>query len=296
MPLLSFDLASAEWHVTAHLSRDPNMIAVSKSGKSPYPATGRSMCGVSEELIEKESALVKLIRDPERIVELRKQLPELATAFYLPRTMSIRQAAKKAALGCNYREGYRTFALKNEMDEPEAKRIVDLYRNKAYPGLNDWYKRTDAQVRETRTLTNCLGRVVYFGGAMNDELFRAATAFVPQSTVVDVTDQAMTKMLDDDSADFAPACLLAQVHDSLMTEYLSRDYAAMARYAMKLGLDYMSPTLDYGEPFKLGVQLKVGFDWKNMTEIALTPDPIALAASLAAAAKEKAAPLMVSAA
>lgn len=188
----------------------------------------------------------------------------------------------------NYREEFRTFALKNNMSENEAKTIIELYRGTrldssraAYPGLLKWYERIDRTVRDTRRLYNCFGGSVYFSGALNDDTFRKATAYVPQSTVFFVTAQAMPKLLDDETPDFAPSQLLIQDHDSLVTQYRSRDFAAMARYAIRLGLDYLSPVLRYnGFEFTLSVGCKVGLNWKDMTEIKLTRDEGALAASL----------------
>lgn len=279
--LLEFDLGGADYFVTAFCANEPRMIDIFRSGKSPHPITGSRIFGVSEDAIIRENKLVGLNNDPDEIAELRKQLPELKSAPFLPRTMSIRQAAKKANHGLNYREGYRTFALKNEIMETEAKRIVTLYREKAYPGLLDWYDRIDKTIRDTRTLTNCFGRCVYFQGALDDATFREATAFIPQSSVFDITGRAMPLMLEDETSDFATAELLAQVHDSLLTQYLSRDFRAMARYAIRLALDYMSPTLHYNDmDFVLSVGLKAGHNWGHTHEIKLTRDADALALEL----------------
>ena len=290
--LLEFDLGGAEWFVTAFAAREPNMIAVYRSGKSPHPVTGHRVSGLSEEMVIAEDKMFKRLglgTNPIDIESARKQhMPEILKASWYPRTMSIRQAAKKMNHGLNYRLGYKTYALKNEIEEREAKRIVELYRTKAYPGLGVstagnpcWYDRIDKTIRDTRTLTNCFGRKCYFQGALDDSTFRDATAFIPQSTVFDATTKAMRSLVDDESPEFEPAELLVQGHDSLLTQYLSRDYTAMARFAIKLGLDYMSPTLDYGEPFKLSVGLKVGRRWGALEELVLTPDVDTLAGELA---------------
>ena len=74
-------------------------------------------------------------------------------------------------------------------------------------------------------------------------------------------------MMNDETDDFEDSKLLAQVHDSLLVEHTTRDYARMARFAIKLGREYMRPELNYGEPFRLNTTLKAGFDWGHMTEI-----------------------------
>lgn len=289
--LLEFDLAGADWFVTAFVAREANMIEVFRAGKSPHPVTGARLTGLTEDLVKAEDKMLsKLIDAGERmdqdgIARMRREhFPEIFDASWFPRTMSIRQASKKANHGLNYRLQYKTYALKNEIPEREAKQVIDLYRRKAYPGLAVssrgnlcWYDRIDKQIRDTRVMKNCFGRTVYFSGALDDETFREATSFVPQSTVFDVTGRAMRLTMEDDSADFEPVEMLAQVHDSALFQYLNLDFHRMARFAVTFGLDYMSPVLDYGESFTLGVGLKVGRNWGGLREIKLTRDVDALA-------------------
>ncbi len=239
------------------------------------------MFGVPESIIAQENKLIGLCNDPDDIRELRKQLPELANRHNLPRSMSIRQASKKSNHGGNYREGYKTFSLTNEISETEGKQWLGLY-HRAYPGLQqNWYPKIDKTIRDTRMLTNCFGRRVYFQEALDDSTFRKATAFVPQSTVFDATGSAIPQLLEDESPEFAPAELLAQVHDSLLVQHRSRDFISMARFAIRLGLDYLSPTLSYnGMDFTLGVGLKAGLNWASLSEIKLTRDADVLARDL----------------
>lgn len=294
--LVNIDLAGADWATTAYLSRDPAMLDVVKSGRSPHPVTGSRICGVPEDVILRDDKIIKLNRDPEVIAALRREhLPELSTATFLPRTMSIRQMSKKANHGLNFREGYKVFAMTYELDEREAKMIVNRYTcqcalrglthdcKPAYPKIRDWWDSTDEKIRKTRRLTNCFGRTVYFMGQIGNDLFKQGYSFLPQSTTGDCCEHGRRAMVEDGSLDFRPAQLLAQVHDSLLTQYVSRDFAAMARYCIKLGRDYMRPVCDYGEPYQLGTDLKVGFDWAGLMEVKLTDDADALALALESA-------------
>lgn len=281
--LLSFDLAGADWITTAYCCRDPAMLEVARSKKSPHPITGSRMTGLTPEDVLTDNKLIGSKIDPTEIEALRRErLPHIfSKARFLPRTMSIRQAAKKANHGLNFREGYKTFALKNEIEEREARQIVDLYRKKAYPGLIPWYTEIDETIRKTRTLTNCFGRKVYFQGALNDDTFRAATSFIPQSTTFDVCREAMVKYANDDTPDFEPTRMAAQVHDSLIWDYMRHDWPAMARFCQKIAFDYMSPWLEYrGERYKLDVTLKAGMTWGALHEIAMTENVQALAEAL----------------
>lgn len=286
--LANFDLSGAEFVVVAYLCRDDNMLTLVKSGKSPHIVTGSLMSGLSESVIKADDDLITdKLSDPEEIAEARRTyLPEVLASRILPRKQSIRQLSKRTNHSGNYEIGYKEFALKFEIDEREAKKVLQLYSKVSYPGISTWWKSNAEQLRKTRTMTNCWGRKVYFMGQVNDEMFKAGHSFVPQSTVVDIVDMAMPKMLDDPSAIFRPARLLAQVHDSLLTDYLSNNFTDMAAFAIKLGLDYMRPVIDYGEPFFLNVDLKIGFDWRNMTKIKLTEDVDNLAEQFARAHDE----------
>lgn len=74
---VEFDLAGAEWVVTAYLSRDPNMIDVVESGKSPHVVTGALIMGGSEKLVLRDHELIGALTDADSIEHLRlKSLPE----------------------------------------------------------------------------------------------------------------------------------------------------------------------------------------------------------------------------
>ena len=181
------------------------------------------------------------------------------------------------------------FALMNEIENSEARIMVERYKKVIYPKLPDWHKSIREQVTKTRTLTNCFNQKFYFMGALDNDTFKSAYSCLPQSTVVTIANQAMAKYMNDESDDFKPAQLLAQVHDSLLMQYLKPDYEAAARFAIKLGLDYMSPVLDYGEPFKLNVTMKAARrSWGKMEEVAggIVPD-VGIMAERIKAAVEK---------
>ena len=91
---------------------------------------------------------------------------------------------KKSNHGLNYDEGYNTFALINEIEIAEAKRIVNLYHS-IYPGIRQWHEFIKRQLSTDRTLTNCFGRKIRFFDGWSDSLFKAAYSALPQSTVAD---------------------------------------------------------------------------------------------------------------
>jgi DNA polymerase I-like protein with 3'-5' exonuclease and polymerase domains/uracil-DNA glycosylase len=267
--LIEFDLAGAEWVVVAYLTGDQNMINVVESGKSPHVVTGALISGAPEELVALEHKIVDSATDPEVIEELRKQIPQLLEGeFFLPRSMSIRQAGKKSNHGLNYDMKYRRFALENEMDEADAEKIVTLYRIAAYPGLVKWHEKEVEDLRKNdRCLWNCFGRKVRLLSEWGQELFNAVYSFKPQSTVGDITEQGMVEAYGLNDPDFQPAQLLAQVHDSLVFQYPVDDFEGMAWFIHRMLNDVLKPEISYTgadgvvRKFKINVDCKIGISW-----------------------------------
>lgn len=277
--MLEFDLAGAEWVVVAYLSQDPNMMEVIRSGKSPHIVTGGLIAGCSEELVTADHKAVGSNTDPTTIERLRASIG-FPQGVFLPRSMSIRQAGKKSNHGLNYDMRYRRFALENEMLERDAEPIVTLYRTKAYPRIFDTYHpgiREELQ-KNDRSLKNCFGRKVRLLKEWGPELFMAAYAFKPQSTVFDCVREAMIKSFEDESLAFKPMRLGAQVHDSLMVNYPvpeTRDeWLNAATFVWRLSQEYMRPELVYEHvPFRLGCDAKLGISWGRLKSLPLPPEP-----------------------
>ena len=271
--LIELDKAGAEWVVVAYLSGDGQMLKVLRSTRSPHVITGSLISGCPQDLVEKESKLVGLQTDPNLVETARQDLPELqGNGYFLPRTMSIRQAGKKANHGLNYGLGYKTFALYNEMEERDAKEIVRRYHEDAYPGIRQWHEKIKRQLAEDKTLTNCFGRKRKFIDAWGMELWLDAYSFIPQSTVVDMVNIGMTNAFDDKSLDFQ---LLAQVHDSILIQ-VPPEWEKAAQDCKKIALDYMMPTIQYGaREFQIPTDVKVGYDWSNMRGVNVTSQTLA---------------------
>lgn len=273
MILVEFDKAGAEWVIVAYLSGDARMLDVVQTGKSPHVVTGHLITGVPEELILKESGIVKMNTDPDLIYELRSaECPELLDEDwkFLPRSMSIRQVGKKSNHGLNYGMSFRRAALEWEIEEREAKIICDLYP-KAYPGIPLWWESVRRQIKKDRTLISLLGRKIEMLDEWGNDLFNAAYSFNPQSTIGDMVNDALIKFEQDREPFMYKADCLTQTHDSATMQYPENDWLDMARYAIRFGLDYMSPELEsLGRKFRVGTDMKIGFEWGNMIGVELT--------------------------
>lgn len=265
MILIEFDKAGAEWVVVAYLTGDANMLSVVESGKSPHVVTGSLISRVPEWLVEKENEAVGHTTDPQAIKSIREGIEELERGdYFLPRSMSIRQCGKKSNHGLNYDERYKRFALENEIEEAESKIIVNLYKTEAYPGIPIWHETIQNTLRDGRTLTNCFGRKRVFMDAWGPELFNAAYAFIPQSTVYDITREAIVQIRNTDDKFLQQAQLLAQVHDQLLYQYPLEDPIRLANVIMRVVEGPMNPMMSYnGRDFRIGTTVRIGRNWSD---------------------------------
>jgi len=178
----------------------------------------------------------------------------------------MRQAAKKANHGLNYDEGYRTFALMNDLMEADAKKVISLY-HESYPGVRGvFHEYVKHQLSKDRTLTNSFGFKRKFLDAWNDSLFKAAYAQIPQSTVGQVVNWALIKIYENQDDAIQKAELLMQVHDSILFQYPVEHIASLPRCLDKM-YEYLNPTLRYsGRDFHIKTDAKIGYNWKDMSE------------------------------
>ena len=270
---MNFDKRAGEWVVTAYYAQDENMIAVVESGNDPHIATAHLATGVPEPILKKEAKIIKLENDSQLIERLRrKEIPELFTEqWFMPRTMSFRQCYKKANHGLNYDMGPQRAALEWEMDYTEAKRVVDSY-HRAYPGIRrNMHKGIERQLNKDRTLTNCYGRKRRFLDAWGQDLLKAAYDFMPQSTIADMTGDAMCLIYEDTSDLMSVVQLRMETHDSLMVQVPTDDWGRNAEIVERIH-EYYTPTLEYhGRDFVVQTDLKIGPNVGQMVEL-----PIAL--------------------
>lgn len=264
---VEFDKRQAEWVATAYCCGDANMIQAIEDGVDVHVHTASLMFNTEPELIEYENKMVGHATGADRIAEIRasdKILSEYCRNF--PRTMSARQCGKKSNHGLNYDEGFRGFALINEIEESEARRIVEMY-HRIYPGIRIWYDTIKRMLQKDRTLTNYFGRKVRFLDQWNDKLWKSAYSMLPQSTVVDSLNQGMVKIYNDDSITSTlgmNADLLAQVHDSILFQIpisVLKDKQRFEAFKKKV-YEYLSPNITYnGRTFQIATDMKAGMNW-----------------------------------
>jgi len=267
--LIEVDKKQAEWVVVAYFGNDANMITAIKAGVDVHCHTASLMFGLPVEIVEYEDDIVGHATSADAIHKLRME-DEVLNRLYTrewPRSMSLRQCGKKSNHGLNYDERYRNFALINEMEESEAKRIINLY-HEIYPGIRQGYEVVKRQLQKDRTLTNCFGRRVRFMGEWGDDLWKSAYSMIPQSTVVDSLNQGMVRIYNDEYITRElNVDILAQVHDSILIQVPIKVVKDKEKYEnlMHRIYDYVSPTITYnGNEFKIATDAKCGLNWGGM--------------------------------
>lgn len=264
--LIEVDKRQAEWVIVAYFANDANMISAIQKGLDVHSHTASLMFSLPIELVKYEEKLIGHETNPEKIHAIRMADETLKASYTSrwPRTMSLRQCGKKSNHGLNYDEGYVNFALLNEMEQTEAKRIVAMYHD-IYPSIRKSYEVIKRQLQVDRTLTNCFGRKVRFLGEWGNDLWKSAYSMIPQSTVVDSLNQGMVKTYNDVSITRERNVdILAQVHDSILMQVpiaVARNKILFETFVEKV-YDYTSPTLSYnGNDFKIATDAKIGFNW-----------------------------------
>lgn len=264
--LVEFDKRQAEWVVVAYASDDSNMIRAIEQGLDVHAYTASLMFHVPMEVVAHENDVIGHVTNPDQIKELRQTddiLRQHDTTGW-PRSMTLRQCGKKSNHGLNYDEGPNTFALTNEIEIGEAKKIITMY-HEGYPSIRKWYDHIQRQLKASRTLENCFGRRVKFMGEWGTDLWKSSYSMIPQSTVVDSLNSGMVKVYNDPLlAREYNIDILAQVHDSILVQIPIEVMQDETKYneVMRRVNEYTSPTLTYnGNDFRIATDAKIGFNW-----------------------------------
>ena len=264
--LVELDKRQAEWVVVAYLANDANMIQAIQEGQDVHTHTAHLMFGLPPEIIDYERDRIGHSTASEEIRRVRQTdevLSQIVTDRW-PENMSLRQCGKKSNHGLNYDESFRGFAILNSITEKESKRIVELYHS-IYPNIRLYYDTIKRQLQKDRTLTNCFGRKVRFMDEWGPDLWRAAYAMLPQSTVVDSLNQGMVRIYNDPLLTQIYNCdILAQVHDSLLLQIPKAVVQDREKWEILLSkcMSYLTPTLSYnGTCFTIETDIQVGLNW-----------------------------------
>lgn len=143
----------------------------------------------------------------------------------------------------------------------QAKLLMKIYHSTC-PQLHIWHQRIQEELKQTRMLTNLLGRKHKFIGRWDDGLLRSAYSYKPQSTVGDL----LNKSLSDIYYKHGDSIHLAlQLHDAIYC-WTTKD--KIAEVMKTLRQEMLFPlTSAFGETYTIDVDFSIGKTWGDMEEV-----------------------------
>lgn len=175
-----------------------------------------------------------------------------------------RQLGKKSGHSANYGVGPKTFAeaalveMGIVLSISEAARIINGYYE-TFPGVRKRQKRIEQTVRGKRMIKTPAGFERIFYGRMNDQTFREAYAYEPQSTIPYITNRLALFLYDT----FPELEFLVQVHDSLLLQCdIGREQEIIAA-----ARDYEAwhPDIQLaGGKLIIPIDAEIGFSWGRL--------------------------------
>jgi len=188
---------------------------------------------------------------------------------------------KKGNHATNYDVGYKTFALKNEMTETEAKTIIE-HIHKGYPQIRGSYHiMIRNMLKKNRMITNLMGRNRLFMGPIIpshpnvptsacEDTYREAYAHFPQSTTADKINEHGLEYIYYNQSLFHPIELLAQIHDSVVFQIpLSIPWIEQAEMLIRIKDSLETPLMWKDNVIKTPADLSIGLNMckEQMKEI-----------------------------
>jgi len=185
---------------------------------------------------------------------------------------SERYWGKKTNHATNYDIGYKTFALKNEMSESEAKFIIENI-HRGYPQIrNGYHQIIQKMLKKNRIVTNLFGRRRLFLGPIipsppNVPLsacvstYREAYAHFAQSTVADKVNEQGVEFIYYNQHLFKPLELLTQIHDSVVFQIpLTIPWEEHAKMLLLIKNSIEQPLYWHDREIKTPADLSIGFN------------------------------------
>lgn len=289
--LVDLDKAQAEWVASAYIFNDSNMIKAIEERADIHIRTAHMMFKAPEETIALEDKYLGSSTDPEFIREAREKMfhetyCNALTYNPLP-NMSMRQSGKKCNHSFNYGLSPQGFSIQYDMPLEFSKKCYNLY-HAGYPGIHKGHEHIRNIMGSSRTLTNLFGRKRRFLGRLDDNLYKAAYSFKPQSTVGELLNRGIVATYYDQynpeiRSFMRPIDMLNQVHDNMLFQYPIRteeEITNLARAIWRTKDNLNIPLTANGREFIIRTDGKVGFNGKAMKKIDLDGDFDSLLASL----------------
>lgn len=174
--------------------------------------------------------------------------------------------AKQTAHSSNYGIKAPTFRS-NILDKSGGKIVLTKYESEyflsfyrsTFPEIPKWNQHIMNVVSKTRMLHNLFGHPRYFGGEMDNHFFMEANAFVPQSTVGEITHMCIRDTYDYIEQNDKNWFVLQNNHDSMLNQFPEKEEEEFKTVtAPMMDRELTSPK---GELFTMKSEYKSGYNW-----------------------------------
>lgn len=243
--IVNMDLSQAENRVVAYISNELKMIAAFEAGIDLHRLTAALIFHKKIEEVSKEPGSSSIGSGK----------------------MSERDWGKRANHALNYDLGVNRFSSMYELTQQESLYIIDAY-HRAYPGVRQWHAAVKDKLSKDRRLTNCYGRTRQFRDRWNDDLFKEAYSFIPQSTVADCMNfNGIVWLYKQQQGIFKDIRMLNLVHDSVVFQYpLANGPLPLAQVCLAVKQNLEQPLNWHGREFTIPADTGLGFDMKHLEE------------------------------
>lgn len=231
--LLQIDQAGAEALIVAYLCRPGQFRDIFLCNINPHSFL--AMHAFKEQLeAELGFKLDHLVSLPVKLLPNEKQWPEVAKLAKetdkWPAERRYYFMAKQGNHSLNYDAKARMFRLNTllksdgavNLSLEQAQTIIDV-RSRLFPEIAEWQRNVVAGVYKTGILRNLFGHPRVITGHKNERAYKEWYAFIPQSTVGQITNYAITEfqerlMEEDKVLTAAGVDVLNNNHDSMLTQ------------------------------------------------------------------------------
>lgn len=251
--LVNFDLAQAETWIVAYLANETTMKHVLATGD-----------------IHRETAQKALFKYTDEAWETCDKT----------QIKTMRYTGKRYNHASAYRMGPQRAAevINKDSDKPPYVTVTIGESKEHYTNWHDyyhikgWWDEIEFQLNQNRTLRTPYGYVRYFFAPWGNELFKEATAFVPQSTVAEHLNGAVQDELGIEGGlisiyeKFVEAgtfSIINQSHDSIMCMMHKDDVLDLCPQVHQL---LLRPLVINGEQFTIPVDCEIGERWGELIE------------------------------
>ncbi len=150
------------------------------------------------------------------------------------------------------------FSRITNISKQKAENVLTLYHN-TYTGIRKtFHQYIEDEIKKKRMLFNPFGRRYVFFGYLDETTYKTGYSFIPQSTITDINKQALARLYKKWN------CLL-DTHDGILFSVPENqiEQASKEIVSAYASIKFKIWNIEHTIP----VEIKVGKNWKDMTEI-----------------------------